>query len=66
MIAEATKDASARAKSIAENDANLGSLKNQTWVFFYRSKPLKTFPMVVRSYAIQKIKRLISRPIIIR
>ncbi|MFV8357767.1 hypothetical protein ACNQGB_16465 [Flavobacterium sp. XS1P32] len=46
MIAEATKDASARAKSIAENaDANLGSLKKSDMdVFKLQVKtPLKTF-----------------------
>jgi hypothetical protein len=53
----------ARAKSIAENaDANLGSLKSESWGFSnYSSTPLKTFPMVVRSLRNQKIKRLISR-----
>ena len=57
MIAEVTKDASARAKSIAENaDANLGSLKNQKWVFLKLQvkTPLKTFPMAVRSISITK------------
>jgi hypothetical protein len=35
--------------SIAENaDANVGSLKNQTWVFFKLQvkTPLKTFPSI--------------------
>jgi hypothetical protein len=45
MIAETTKDASARAKSIAENaDANLGSLKKSDMgVLNYRSNSSEDF-----------------------
>jgi hypothetical protein len=63
MIAEATKDASARAKSIAENaDANLGSLKKSDMgVFKLQVKTPEDFSYGGSFNINQKIKRLISR-----
>lgn len=61
MIAEASKYASAIAKSIAENVAvNLRSLKKQIWVFYKLQvkTPLKTFLMVDRLTRNLKIRRL--------
>jgi hypothetical protein len=67
MIAEATKIQITRAKSIAENaDANLGSLKRTYRFSNYRSTPLKTFPMVVRSIRNQNKTANITVRLVIR
>jgi hypothetical protein len=65
MIAEATKDASARAKSIAENGCQFRKFKKSDMgVFSTGQNSSEDFSYGGSFISIQKIKRLISRPIL--